>query len=312
MKPSDAEMRVRRALGKRLVAVRGRFTQEAYATQLGVHVNTLARYERGERLPDAEFFRRLGDNGVNLHWLITGDGTHDQHSHQVSELLPVYEIRSYSSVKASSSSVDTEAMRKSVFADVTVFDAENRMDDVDLSAAQSDTVGAQVSVQVADVDTGDAQALSVEELLRSPHGLFFDEYWLQQQWGLSNADTCIVQVRGDNMEPTIKAGSQVLVDRRRLRHDCEDGLYLLRWGIGLMVRRLQFLPTKQCRVISSNPAYRSFTVNMKAAHSTSVSNIHDKHEKGQTISSAEASDLVAPSEADMDILGKVIWIGQTV
>lgn len=63
------------ALGKRLVEIRGADVQIDFARLIGVHKNTLARYESGERHPDTEFLRRLAALGYNIHWLVTGMGS---------------------------------------------------------------------------------------------------------------------------------------------------------------------------------------------------------------------------------------------
>jgi len=62
-----------RPMGARIRAVRGAETLEAFATQLGVHKNTLARYEKGERQPEAEFLRRVSElKGIDPGWLLLG------------------------------------------------------------------------------------------------------------------------------------------------------------------------------------------------------------------------------------------------
>ncbi len=55
--------------------VRGSLSQGEFAKRLGTHRNTLARYERGERNPDAKFLADLcREFGVNARWLLTGQG----------------------------------------------------------------------------------------------------------------------------------------------------------------------------------------------------------------------------------------------
>ena len=50
-------------------------TQEQFAKELGVSFATINRYEKGKRLPDAEFLQILIDRyRVNLNWLFTGKG----------------------------------------------------------------------------------------------------------------------------------------------------------------------------------------------------------------------------------------------
>ena len=59
-----------------------------------------------------------------------------------------------------------------------------------------------------------------------------------------------------------------------------DGIYLMRSGDALLVKRLQFLPDGEIRVISDNPAYEPFTVH--------------------------PSD----GESDFNIVGRIVWAGR--
>lgn len=61
-------------IGGRIRMVRGDIRQPDFATRLGVDKNTVGRYERGERQPDADFLRKLCALGYNGHWLLTGEG----------------------------------------------------------------------------------------------------------------------------------------------------------------------------------------------------------------------------------------------
>lgn len=62
-------------VGERLKLVRSSESQEAFAARFGVHRNTLARWESGERTPDLEFLQRLvNELGVSPDWVLTGRG----------------------------------------------------------------------------------------------------------------------------------------------------------------------------------------------------------------------------------------------
>lgn len=62
-------------IGNRLKIVRGDMNQYEFAEALSVHPNTVARYERGERLPDAEYLERVYKRfSVSPQWLLTGKG----------------------------------------------------------------------------------------------------------------------------------------------------------------------------------------------------------------------------------------------
>lgn len=63
-----------REIGERIAHVRGHKSQSAFASEMGVHKNTLGNYERGDRVPDAEFVAGLADRGYNPQWLLTGEG----------------------------------------------------------------------------------------------------------------------------------------------------------------------------------------------------------------------------------------------
>lgn len=64
-----------KSLGKRLSSIRGNSTQMEFAERYGVHKNTLARYERGERAPDAEFLAALARSGYDVNWILIGEGS---------------------------------------------------------------------------------------------------------------------------------------------------------------------------------------------------------------------------------------------
>lgn len=64
-------------LAERLRSVRkahGDLERDDFAQRLGVHKNTLAYYERGDRTPDADVLRVYKDRfQVDINWLITGE-----------------------------------------------------------------------------------------------------------------------------------------------------------------------------------------------------------------------------------------------
>lgn len=82
--------------------------------------------------------------------------------------------------------------------------------------------------------------------------LRFSGRWLRQQ-GLEPAMLTVIEVEGDSMEPTLRDGDEILVDRtpRPLR----AGLHVIRLDDVLLVKRLEPGPAGLLRVISDNPAY---------------------------------------------------------
>lgn len=73
---SPAELsteQLRADVGARIKEVRGSEDQGEFAATVGVSPGTLGRYERGERLPDAEFLAAIAlKRDVSADWLLTG------------------------------------------------------------------------------------------------------------------------------------------------------------------------------------------------------------------------------------------------
>lgn len=93
-------------------------------------------------------------------------------------------------------------------------------------------------------------ALPAEEI---PSGrLRFSNRWLKEQ-GLEPVMLSVIEVEGDSMEPTLRDGDEILVDRtpRPLR----AGIHVIRLDDVLLVKRLESGPGGTVRVISDNTAY---------------------------------------------------------
>lgn len=92
--------------------------------------------------------------------------------------------------------------------------------------------------------------LPAEEI---PSGrLRFNHRWLKGQ-GLEPAMLTVIEVEGDSMEPTLRDGDEILVDRtpRPLR----AGIHVIRLDDVLLVKRLEPGPGGTLGVISDNAAY---------------------------------------------------------
>ncbi|HZU62418.1 MAG TPA: LexA family transcriptional regulator [Novosphingobium sp.] len=82
--------------------------------------------------------------------------------------------------------------------------------------------------------------------------LRFSAAWLRAQ-GLDPAQVAAMAVAGDSMEPTLRDGDEILVDRRR--RPLRDGVYVLRRGDSLLVKRVAASGAGRLLLISDNPAY---------------------------------------------------------
>lgn len=62
-------------LGSRIKRVRGGMFQSNFAEQLGIHKNSLSRYERDVGQPDAQFIKSICTKfDINTNWLLFGEG----------------------------------------------------------------------------------------------------------------------------------------------------------------------------------------------------------------------------------------------
>ena len=100
----------------------------------------------------------------------------------------------------------------------------------------------------------------------------FSRRWLREQ-GLEPALLSSIRVMGDSMDPLLRDGDEILVDRtpRAFR----EGVHVVRLGEALHVKLLQAVPPDRLRLISKNAAYEPVEVGM----------------------------------ADVDVVGRVVWKG---
>ena len=82
--------------------------------------------------------------------------------------------------------------------------------------------------------------------------LRFSQRWLRTL-GLDPAHLSVIEVAGDSMEPTLRDGDEILVDRSI--GPWRDGIHVVRIDDVLLVKRLEQGAAGTVRVISDNPAY---------------------------------------------------------
>lgn len=102
--------------------------------------------------------------------------------------------------------------------------------------------------------------------------------WMRQSADVESEHQTWVMVRGDGMEPTLRAGDWMLVDRRERRVTC-DAIHLLELEGAWLPKRLQAGLQGEVWVRCDNPAYGPFSVPPAA-------------------------------RSQLAIVGRVIWIGR--
>ena len=79
----------------------------------------------------------------------------------------------------------------------------------------------------------------------------FSRRWLREM-GLEGADLSAIRVEGDSMEPTLRSGDEIFVDRNKRSG---EGIHVIRIGDTLHVKQVQASAPGRITLISANEAY---------------------------------------------------------
>ncbi len=130
---------------------------------------------------------------------------------------------------------------------------------------------------------GSGQLLHSEQVVDY---LSFKISWVEQTMGLDARELALVHVFGDSMEPALKEGDLLLLDRRGFSHPGSsrmrsDAIYVLLRGEELVVKRLQFGFDGSVTIQSDNPVYATQTLPPDWAHA-------------------------------LQVMGRVVWVGRKI
>ncbi|MXO51080.1 transcriptional regulator [Erythrobacter gaetbuli] len=92
-------------------------------------------------------------------------------------------------------------------------------------------------------------AVSAEEI--SFDSFRFSRRWLREM-GLEGADLSAIRVEGDSMEPVLRSGDEIFVDRNKR---AGEGIHVVRIGDALHVKQVQVSAADRIKLISANDAY---------------------------------------------------------
>jgi len=241
-------------IGARLRSAREtmNLTREQFAELTGMKLPSLRDYELCNRIPGGAAIASFARAGVNANWLLTGEGE---------MLLPPRAWREASAAffggESSSKGISQPAGR----------------------VEKTDDVPGFVAIPLFDVRAA-AGGGSIVESEHVMDVLHFKEEWIRAELRASPADLHLIFVDGESMEPTLRPGDIILVDRRD-QAQRRDGIYVLRLDGTLLVKRLQKLPGGNIKVSSDNKSYDPFTLRLEEMEAQ-----------------------------DMAIIGRVIWVGR--
>jgi len=108
------------------------------------------------------------------------------------------------------------------------------------------------------VSAGDGHALfsDVETVLEMRP---FPHTYVRRDLGIWHNELALVTVVGHSMEPDLHSRDVALLDLRD-REVQSEGMHAVRLDSALLIKKLQRLPNRTLRVISSNPAYEPFEI----------------------------------------------------
>lgn len=89
--------------------------------------------------------------------------------------------------------------------------------------------------------------------------LHFKQEWIRAELHAQPADLSLIYVDGESMEPMLRPGDVILINRSD-QAVTREGIYVLRMDGALLVKRLQRKPGGVIKVSSDNPAYDPFEV----------------------------------------------------
>lgn len=132
-----------------------------------------------------------------------------------------------------------------------------------------------VSVYDIEASAGDGAIVTMDAPL---FDIGFSQEMLSGITNARNEELAVIRVRGDSMLPTLMDGDMMLVDTTK-RNTNYDGMFILRYDDVLRVKRIDLNPSnRKLWVKSDNPAYDPFEVD----------------------------------RSDLDVIGRVVWIGRKV
>ena len=253
------------------------------ARQAGIAPPSAQRWIDGESDPKMSNLLRLADaTNVNLLWLATGQGPmfasganrlkEPQASYNVSEQD---EGRRLLQQRLAETKNTLNNIRKAERGESTgegcAFDVKGRPVDIDEF----------VFIPLYDVALSAGHGAWADDI-PPKSTLAFRRDWLEAFVTTDFNNLSVVMVKGDSMAGVLNDKDAILVDHSRT--EASDGLYALRIGNEIFVKRVQRLP-HALRITSANPEYDPFEVPLQNGDS---------------------------SDNSVSIIGKVVWLGRAL
>jgi phage repressor protein C with HTH and peptisase S24 domain len=118
-----------------------------------------------------------------------------------------------------------------------------------------------VYLPLYDVAAGAGAGTFVEEEQTGEEVIGFSRNWIRRTFFTSPEGLSLIHVRGESMEPTLRSGDMILVDTKV--NEPREGISVLRLDGTVLVKRVMVRPGKKLEIISDNPAYKPFEIDMR-------------------------------------------------
>lgn len=237
-----------KGFAKRMEALIGRESYKSFSRRVGVSDAVLRKYVTGETMPSVGQVSQICGHEPRLFlWLCLGIGEQPEEVTVLPEVPRYVQAGQDKEPAVSSESVSINDKLQ----DYTLVDCYQVFASAGFGATVSD------------------------ELKTEP--MAFRTDWLKKE-GLAPERLAVIRAKGDSMEPTISNNDIILVNLCN-GDALRDGLYVLRIGDSLLVKRLQFDVLGGIKVISDNPGY-------------------------------ETQVVTKDQRADVHIVGRVAWAGK--
>lgn len=233
------------SLPERLCAARSllKLKQSEFAEQIGVSERAYQGYEAGRSVPGGNAIEGIARAGINVNWLLTGEGE--------IHLSDSLKDKPYEAVVDAAGHAVNEPPKQAPWGFVLV-------PRYDVAASM-----------------GNGTVIHSEQIVDH---LAFREEWVRTELGTNPKHLVLVSAIGDSMEPTLRAGDLLLIDRNS-EGVKQDAVYAFATNGELRVKRMQLKIDGSVVVKSDNPQY-------------------------------EAELLTSEQASALRIVGRVVWSGR--
>ena len=222
------------SFSERLQLIIGDKKARSFAIELGIPPSTFHQYLKGQSEPTRPVLSVIADKTrVNMQWLVDGNGPMMKEEAS----LPV-------------SSQETSLANSKPY---TITNLEGN--EITFTPSPN-LINIPVLTMEAACGTGtfsdDSHITAMFSATRE---------WLVRHLNRNPDHLCLIQAKGDSMTDTIKPNDMVFVDPEDAKSPT-DGIWVFSIENQIFLKRLQFLPRQKLKVISDNPAYETYFLDL--------------------------------------------------